>query len=78
LAVALANLPAVRNHDTAGCSDYAAALTKVFPQYLAMGAIDLNGYVFCSSRSIPLGARATDRWFSAKRFKAASSSSGIT
>jgi len=63
LAVALANLPAVRNHDTAGCSDYAAALTKVFPQYLTMGAIDLDGHVFCSSRPIPPGASAADRWF---------------
>jgi hypothetical protein len=63
LAVALANFPAVHNHDTAACSDYAAALTKVFPQYVAMGAIDLNGNVFCSSRPIPPGANATDRWF---------------
>jgi len=63
LAVALANLPAVRNHDAADCSDYAAALTKVFPQYLTMGAIDLDGHVFCSSRPIPPGASAADRWF---------------
>lgn len=63
LAVALANLPAVRNHDTAACSDYAALLTKDFPQYVAMGAIELNGHVFCSSRPIPTGATAADRWF---------------
>ena len=63
LAVALANLPSVRNHDTAACSDYAALLTKDFPQYVAMGAIELNGNVFCSSRPIPPGASAADRWF---------------
>ena len=63
LAVALANVPAVRNHDTAACSDYAALLTKDFPQYVAMGAIELNGHVFCSSRPISAGASAADRWF---------------
>ncbi len=63
LAVALANLPAVRDHDATACSDYAALLTKDLPQYVAMGAIELNGHVFCSSRPIPPGASAADRWF---------------
>ncbi len=63
LAVAIANFPAVRNKDAAACSEYAAALTKVFPQYLAIGAIDLDGQVFCSSRPITPGTNAADRWY---------------
>ena len=63
LAVAIANSPAVRNKDAAACADYAAALAKIFPQYLAIGAIDRDGRVFCSSRPITPGTSAADRWY---------------
>ena len=63
LAVAIANSPAVRNKDVAACTDYAAALAKIFPQYLAIGAIDRDGRVFCSSRPITPGTSAADRWY---------------
>ena len=63
LAVAIANSPAVRNKDAAACADYAAALAKIFPQYLAIGAIDRDGRVFCSSRLITPGTSAADRWY---------------
>ena len=63
LAVAIANLPEVRNKNAAACSEYAAALTEVFPQYLAIGAIDFDGHVFCSSCPITPGTSAADRWY---------------
>jgi signal transduction histidine kinase len=61
LLVALAHYPAVRNRDAKTCSDFFAGLSKVFPQYLAMGAIDLNGRIFCASLPIPPGISAVDR-----------------
>jgi signal transduction histidine kinase len=60
---ALANLPAVRGVDGVGCSDYVASLQKSFPQYAAIGAIDLSGHPFCSSIPIPEGTTAADREF---------------
>ena len=63
LLAAFANLPAVRNRDAGECSAYAAALNKAFPKYLALGATDLDGRVFCSSVPITPEASATDRWF---------------
>ena len=63
LLVAFANLPAVRNQDASECSAYAAALNKAFPKYVALGATDLDGRVFCSSVPITPEASATDRWF---------------
>lgn len=63
LAVAIANSPAVRNKDAVACSDYAAALTKISPQYLAIGAIDRDGRVFCSSWLITPESSAADRWY---------------
>jgi signal transduction histidine kinase len=60
---ALANLPAVRNLDGPGCSAYVASLQNSFPQYAALGAIDLNGHPFCSNIAIPSDANAADREF---------------
>jgi C4-dicarboxylate-specific signal transduction histidine kinase/CheY-like chemotaxis protein len=60
---ALANFPAIRNFDAAGCTAYVASLQKSFPQYSAIGAIDLKGHVFCASIPIPPDSDATDREF---------------
>ena len=60
---ALANLPAARDLDGVGCSDYVASLQKSFPQYAVIGAIDQSGHPFCSSISILAGSTAADREF---------------
>jgi signal transduction histidine kinase/ActR/RegA family two-component response regulator len=61
LLVALSNLPVIRNPDRAACTAYLQSLRKAFPQYLAMGAIDLTGQPFCASEPIPAGANMADR-----------------
>jgi signal transduction histidine kinase/CheY-like chemotaxis protein len=60
---ALANLPAARDLNGVDCSDYVASLQKSFPQYAVIGALDLSGHPFCSSKSIPAGSTAADREF---------------
>jgi two-component sensor histidine kinase len=49
LVVALAKLPQTQGHDTQGCSAFAAALAKDYPQFDGFGAFDLQGRLFCSS-----------------------------
>jgi signal transduction histidine kinase len=61
--VAIANLPAVRELNASACSTYVASLQKNFPQYLAIGAIDLEDRRFCASMPIPSQATATNRDF---------------
>jgi two-component system cell cycle sensor histidine kinase/response regulator CckA len=45
----LAQLPQVRSCDPAACSSLFADLLKQYPQYLNIGAIGLDGYVFASA-----------------------------
>jgi signal transduction histidine kinase len=60
---AVANLPAVRGHDVLACSAYVTSLQQAFPQYLAIGAIGLDGHPFCSNIAIPPDSSANDREF---------------
>jgi signal transduction histidine kinase len=60
---ALAELPSVRDRDDVGCSDYVASLQSSFPQFAAMGALDLDGRPFCATTALPPGTSAADREF---------------
>jgi two-component sensor histidine kinase len=46
---AMAELPAVRNKDEAGCRAYAAALAADYPAYAGLGVIDRDGDLLCAS-----------------------------
>jgi signal transduction histidine kinase len=61
LAVAITQLPAVQNKDATSCAAYLKTLTRSFPQYLAIGAADADGRVFCSNLPIPPGTNVADR-----------------
>jgi signal transduction histidine kinase len=63
LAVAIAHLPAIPDKDAATCSAYIKTLIGSFPQYVAMGAADASGRVFCSNLPIPPGANVADRLY---------------
>ena len=60
---AVANLPAVRNLDAAGCNIFVSSLQRDFPQYIGIGAIDLKGHPFCANIAIPADGNASDREF---------------
>jgi signal transduction histidine kinase len=60
---AVANLPAIRNSDVAGCKVYVTSLQRDFPQYVGIGAIDLTGHPFCANIPIPENTNASDRDF---------------
>ncbi|MBV9150661.1 MAG: response regulator [Alphaproteobacteria bacterium] len=59
LLVTLANLPALRQKDAAACTAYVTALKTAFPQYRAIGAVDLTGNAFCTTAAVPPGTNAT-------------------
>jgi HAMP domain len=63
LLTGLANFPAVRDRDGTACSQYASVLTKDFPQFVAIGAIDSSGRPFCASSAIPADVGAADHPF---------------
>src|SRR4051812_18115630 len=56
LLLALSVLPAVRDQDLAACSAAMAELQPLFPQYLAIGAVDAAGRPFCAN--MPFGDTA--------------------
>lgn len=60
---AVANLPAVKNLDGAGCTIFVSSLQHDFPQYVGIGAIDLKGHPFCANNPVPADANASDREF---------------
>ena len=63
LLTGLANYPAVRNRDGSACSQYASILTREFPQFVVIGAIDSSGRPFCASSAIPAEVGTADRPF---------------
>jgi PAS domain S-box-containing protein len=64
LLMALAQLPAVRNHDAAACNELFGSLKQQSPLFMAFGALDRNGDYFCLSNQIPPGLNAAHfDWF---------------
>jgi signal transduction histidine kinase/HAMP domain-containing protein len=64
LLMALAQLPAVRNHDAAACNELFSSLKQQSPLFIAFGALDHNGDYFCLSNPIPPGLNAAHfDWF---------------
>jgi signal transduction histidine kinase/HAMP domain-containing protein len=64
LLMALAQLPAVRNHDAAACNELFSSLKQQSPLFIAFGALDQNGDYFCLSNPIPPGLNAAHfDWF---------------
>jgi len=53
LLTALSTHAAVRGFDGDACSAYFAELKPNFPQFAVLGAADVDGHVFCSSRGVP-------------------------
>ncbi len=51
----LAEMPPIRDGDSASCSDYLTSLLKLYPQYSVIGVADRQGDVLC--RSNPLTSR---------------------
>src|SRR2546422_701922 len=50
LLAALAQVPAVRNLDTEGCTPIAIDIERQFPQFVLVAAVDDRGFIVCSSR----------------------------
>lgn len=56
-----AHLPAVRNRDSAACSQLSADMHKQYPQYANIFAVTPNGDVFCSALPLKQPVNAADR-----------------
>jgi PAS domain S-box-containing protein len=64
LLMALAQMPAVRNHDATACNELFGSLKQQSPLFIAFGALDRNGDYFCLSNPIPPGLNAAHfDWF---------------
>ncbi len=64
LLAVLAQLPAVRDHETVPCSGLLSDLLKAYPEYANMGLVGLDGNALCSAK--PLGDQvgsANRTWF---------------
>ncbi|HTF99576.1 MAG TPA: PAS domain S-box protein [Nitrospirota bacterium] len=61
--VALSELPAVRYHRTAECNVYFSALGRQLPMYNNLGAVDLNGNIFCSAVPLSGQVNVADRLY---------------
>jgi PAS domain S-box-containing protein len=64
LLTALAQLPQVRDHDSAACNSLFADLLRQYPHYTNLTAIEPDGDVFCSAVPFTAAVSAADRaWF---------------
>ncbi|HXH04615.1 MAG TPA: adenylate/guanylate cyclase domain-containing protein [Candidatus Competibacteraceae bacterium] len=61
LLTALAQLPAVRQRDGAGCSALFADFLRRYPFYANLGAVDLDGDTFCSGLRLTRPVNLADR-----------------
>ncbi len=61
LLVAVAQLPEVVNRNARICNRYAADLLSQYPKYANLGAIALNGDIFCSGLEMEGTVNAADR-----------------
>ena len=59
----LAQLPEVRRGDSAACSALFASLLQEYPRYANLGAIRLDGDIFCSALPMNAPVNAADRAF---------------
>ena len=64
LLIALGNLPAVRNHDSAACSQFFSDIHKYYPLYANIFADTPEGDQFCSALPMIQAVNASERaWF---------------
>jgi len=57
------HLPEVIGHDPIRCSATVGTLVRSQPAYANLGAIDIDGKVFCSAASLPPGVNVADRLY---------------
>ncbi len=55
LLTGLAQLRQVNKHDAQACSALFASMLSEFPEYANLAAADLDGFVFCSGKTMPAG-----------------------
>jgi signal transduction histidine kinase len=64
LLVVLAQLPSVQNQDAAACSSFLAELLREYPVYENLGAVNLEGDIYCSAVPAATKTNVADRsWF---------------
>ncbi len=61
LLIALAQLPAIRNHDQAACTLFLANLLAKYPAYANFGAVDRDGNIFCMGLPYDTQVNVADR-----------------
>jgi signal transduction histidine kinase/CheY-like chemotaxis protein len=49
--IALSELPAIKAKDTQACNAYLSTIKRQYPAFLAFAATDMNGELFCDTRS---------------------------